>query len=76
MLNIKHHLAQLDASVDYVFIPAVTDGHACTADERLLLSLPVKKGGLAISIFSILANYRIVLNSWLNVSTIKTAQHQ
>ena len=38
MPNIKHHLTQLDAFVDNVFIPAITDGHICTAEERLLLS--------------------------------------
>ena len=54
--NIKHHLGQLDALVEQVFIPAVTDGHICSADERLLLSLPAKKGGLAIPIFSATAD--------------------
>ena len=41
--------------VDNVFIHAIVDGHICTTDERLLLSLPVKKGGLAIPIFSTMA---------------------
>ena len=43
MPNIKQHLTQLDAIVDNVFIPAITDGHLCTTDERLVLSLLVKK---------------------------------
>ena len=55
--NIKQHLTRLDAIVDNVFIPAITDGHLCTTNERLLLSLPVKKGGLAIPIFSTMANF-------------------
>ena len=42
----------MDALVDQLFIPAITDGHMCSDDERLLISLPVKKGGLAILIFS------------------------
>ena len=54
--NIKQHHAQLDALVDQVFIPAITDGHICSADERLLLSLPAKKGGLAIPIISATAD--------------------
>ena len=33
MPNIKHHLTRLDAIVDNVFIPAITDGHLCTTDE-------------------------------------------
>ena len=53
--NIKHHLKRLDLMVDNVFIHAIIDGHICTTDERLLLSLPVKKGGLAIPIFSTMA---------------------
>ena len=54
--NIKQHLVQLDALVDQVFIPEITDSHICSADERLLLSLPAKKGGLAITIFSATAD--------------------
>ena len=57
MPNIKQHLKRLDAVVDNVFIPVITDGHLCTTDERLLLSLPVKKGGLAIPIFSTMADF-------------------
>ena len=58
MPNIKQHLTRLDAVVDNVFIPVITDGHLCTTDERRLLSLPVKKGGLAIPIFSTMADFK------------------
>lgn len=54
--NIKQHLVQLDALVDQVFIPAITDGQLCSPDERLLLSSPAKKGGLTIPIFSVTAD--------------------
>ena len=54
--NIKRHLVQPDALVDQVFIPAIADGHICSADERLLLSIPAEKGGLAIPIFSATAD--------------------
>ena len=47
--SIKQHLTRLDVIVDNAFIPAITDG-------RLLLSLPAKKGGLAIPIFSTIAD--------------------
>ena len=56
MPNIKKHLTRLDAIVDNEFIPAITDGHICSADKRLLLFLPAKKGGLAIPIFSTIAD--------------------
>ena len=40
-----------------VFIPPITDSHMCSADERLLLSLPViKKGGMTIPFFSAVAD--------------------
>jgi hypothetical protein len=48
MPNIKQHLSKLDDIVDNVFIPAITEGHVCSTDERLLLFLPVKKGRLAL----------------------------
>ena len=53
----KQHLSKLDDIVDNVFIPAITEGRVCSTDERLLLSLPVKKGGLAIPIFSNVAEF-------------------
>ena len=40
-----------------LFISPITDSHICSADKRLLLSLPViKKGGLTIPIFSAVAD--------------------
>ena len=57
MPNIKQHLSKLDDIVDNVFIPAIMEGHVCSTDERLLLYLPVKKGGLAIPIFSNVAEF-------------------
>jgi len=32
-------------------IPAFSDGYICSEDERLLLSLPIKSGGMSIPIF-------------------------
>ena len=55
--NIKQHLLQVDEVVLTKFIPAITEGHICTPDERLLLSLPVKKGGHAIPIFAEIADF-------------------
>ena len=45
-------LKSLDYVIDTQFIPAITDGHICSANERELLALPVKLGGLVIPIFS------------------------
>lgn len=80
MPSIKQPLTQLDATVDTIFIPATTDGHICTADEQLLLFLPVKKGDVAIPIFLTVMNFLSspiptqLRNNWLNISTAKTAQ--
>ena len=57
MPSIKQHLSTLDEIVDNKFIPAITEGHTCSKDERLLLSLLVKKGGLGIPIFSNVAPF-------------------
>ena len=50
--NLSEHLKPLDDVITSEFIPAITEGHICSEDERVLLSLPVKLGGLAIPIFS------------------------
>ena len=50
--NVNEILAHLDKVIDNEFIPAVTEGHVCSNDERKLLSLPVRMGGLGIPIFS------------------------
>ena len=45
-------LKPLDTKIDQEFIPAITEGHCCSHVERLLLSLPVKMGGLGLPIFT------------------------
>ena len=76
MPNIKQHLTRLDAIVDDVFIPATTDGHLCTTDERLLLSLPVKEGGLAIPIFSTMADFKFANFRAATEQLVKHIYHQ
>ena len=50
--DISDLLKYVDDIIDTQFIPAITDGHYCSPDERLLLALPVKMGGLGIPILS------------------------
>ena len=57
MPKIKQQLLIFDDIVDNVFIPANTEGDICSKDERLLLSFPVKKIGLAVPIFSNAAQF-------------------
>ena len=54
--NIAAHLTKLDHVIDTVFIPSITEGHFCSRNERLLLSLPSRKGGLALPIFANLSS--------------------
>ena len=50
--NISEKLKRLDDKVEKDFIPAITEGHQCSPNERALLSLPVRMGGMGIPIFS------------------------
>ena len=50
--NLENVLKPLDKYIDDHFIPAITDGHILSRDDRKLLSLPVRMGGLGITIFS------------------------
>ena len=43
-------LESLDHIIDHSFIPAITGGHVCSNEERRLLSLPIKFGGLSLPI--------------------------
>ena len=50
--NLSAILKPLDDEIDSKFIPAITEGHQCSDEERKLLSLPVRLGGLGLPIFS------------------------
>ena len=50
--DLEDVLVPLDKFIDEQFIPAITDGHVLSKDDRSLLSLPVRLGGLGIPIFS------------------------
>ena len=38
----------LEKAIRHVFIPAISNGHQCSDDERDLLALPPRLGGLGI----------------------------
>ena len=48
---IKDYLMPLEEVIRFKFIPSVTGGHICSNDERVLLSLPARFGGLGIPLF-------------------------
>ena len=49
--GISQFLYPLEETVRNKFIAAITGGHICSNNERRLLSLPTRYGGLAIPIF-------------------------
>ena len=55
--NMHEQLKPLDDLIDNSFIPAITEVHQCTMDERKLLSLPIKLGGLSILILTDICSY-------------------
>ena len=52
---ISHQLEKIDELILTKFIPVITGGIYVNPDERYLLSLPEKCGGLGLPIFSELA---------------------
>ena len=54
--NIADMMKRIDDVVSNIFIPAITGGIVVNDNQRKLLSLPVKMGGMAIPIFSELSD--------------------
>ena len=50
--NLSTILHELDQVITNELIPAITDGLVVSSEERVLLSLPVKLGGLGVPIFA------------------------
>ena len=46
--DIEHHLAAIEDTLRNQFIPAITGGRVCSDEERKMLALSVKLGGLGI----------------------------
>ena len=50
--NLQEVLKPLDNIINNSFIPAITEGHVLSADDRKLFALPVRFGGMGIPIFT------------------------
>ena len=48
---IKDYLMPLEEVIRFKFIPSITGEHICSNDERVLLSLPTRFGGIGIPLF-------------------------
>ena len=46
--DIGELMRPLENCIRYSFIPAITNGHKCNDEERLILTLPPRLGGLGI----------------------------
>ena len=46
--DIGELMSPLENCIRYSFIPAITNGHKCNDEERLILTLPPRLGGLGI----------------------------
>ena len=71
--NISEELRRLDDAINNKLIPFFTENKLCGNDERLLLSLPTKLGGMGIPVFVEIANIEFENSSLLtkeNVSLI------
>ncbi len=64
--NLGPLLQPFDEVLNHYFIPAITEGHHYSQDERKLLSLPARFGGLAIPIFSQIGETLAVLQERMN----------
>ena len=49
--DISNLLIPIKDTIRNRFIPSITGGRICSEEEQRLLSLPTRRGGLAISIF-------------------------
>ena len=67
----ESQLKRLDEIILTHFIPAITDGIICNEEERKLLSLPPKFGGLSIPLFSKVAQHEFE-NSFKLTKNLRT----
>ena len=70
--DISELLLPLEHTIQQKIIPAITDGQICSDNERILLSLPTRYGGLNIPFFHETANFeyknsRIIIKQLTNL---------
>ena len=74
--SLGESLKPLEDVIRFHFIPAITGGHLCSDNERLLLSLPLRFGGLAIPLFHKDAQYEYKNSRKLTSSLAKLIKEQ
>ena len=74
--NINEELRRLDDVINNKLIPSFTEKKLCGNDERLLLSLPTKLGGMDIPVFSEIANIEFQNSSLLTKEHVSLIAEQ
>ena len=64
-------LKLLEDVIRFNFIPAITGGHSCSDNDRILLSFQMRFGGLAIALFHNDAKYEYENSRKLIIKFIK-----
>ena len=74
--NINEGLRRLDDAINNKLIPSFTENKLCGHDERLLLSLLTKLGGMGFPVFSKIANIEFQTRKDIRNSKRNYKQHQ
>ena len=74
--NINEELRRLDDVINNKLIPSFIEYKLCGNDERLLLSLPTKLGGMGIPVFSEIANIEFQNSSLLTKEHVSLIARQ
>ena len=69
-------LKTLEDVIRFNFIPAITGGHVCSDNDRILLTLPVTFDGLAIPLFHNDAKYEYENSRELTLSLTQVIKDQ
>ena len=74
--NINKELRRLDDASNNKLIPSFTENKLCRNNERLLLSLPTKLGGMGIPVFSEITNIEFQNSSLLTKEHVSLIARQ
>ena len=74
--NISEELRRLDDAINNKLIPFFTENKLCGNDERLLLSLPTKLGGMGIPVSFEIANIEFQNSSLLTKEHVSLIARQ
>ena len=69
-------LKPLEGCIRFNFIPAITGEHLCSDNDRILLSLPVRFGGITIPLFHNDAKYEYENSRKLTSSITQSIKNQ